>query len=256
MLLVKCEDFNELTNFLKLDYANNLYFFTYLTERAINPNLIFLIAKHRDKIVLTILLTSVHCCITSLDAKYIYAIADQLPPINSIHIVGRKDLVEHLLKVSNNQKRDNHIESFCVFNGKAIFDKPAASQKATASNLDDLIHFYNNNDMLLDAESRLPAILSWGKAYFIQKEQDIVSCALTTTETNDAAMIGAVYTTPTFRNNGFSKDCILNLCQELVLQHKKPYLFYESNNVLLVSLYESLGFCQTNTWMLATRKQY
>ena len=255
MFLSKCEDLTELINFLKLDYANNLYFFTYLNNIDNNPDIEFLIAKIEDRIAAALLLTPVHCCISSLKIEYIYSLADQLPPIDSIHIVGRRDLVEQLLKVSKGPERDQHIYSFCEFSPASIPSTlTTASQKASALDLDSLINFYNNNDMLMDAASRLQSILSWGKAYFVKKDDEIVSCALTTTETNDAAMIGAVYTTPAFRNNGYARDCILSLCKELVSQHKRPHLFYKSDDVFLSGLYKSLGFRQIDTWVLASRK--
>lgn len=130
------------------------------------------------------------------------------------------------------------------------------SQKASQFNLNNLIEFYSSNNMLPGAEFRLPKILSWGKAYFVERDGKIVSCALTSTETNDAAMVGAVYTSPQYRNNGYAKDCISNLIRELVSHHKKPYLFYDASDLFLCEFYNSLGFRQTNTWMLATRKQY
>ncbi|MGE5395995.1 MAG: GNAT family N-acetyltransferase, partial [Chitinophagales bacterium] len=128
------------------------------------------------------------------------------------------------------------------------------SQRAAESDLYDLVEFYDQNDMLLNASSRLPGILSWGKICFIKIDHEIVSCALTTTETDDAAMIGAVYTATRFRNNGYAKDCILHLCRDLVLEYKKPYLFYRSEDDLLRGFYYSIGFRPISDWILATRK--
>lgn len=254
MLLTKCQNITELISFLKSDYANNLYFFTYLGETKRNSDIEFLTAKYKDRIALALLLTPTHCCISTSNVDYIDEIAEQLPPINSIHVVGQKNLVEHLLKRSKGPKRNKHVYSLCEFCQTSISNElNIVSQKASDSDLNNLIKFYNNNDMLAGAAFRLPAILSWGKAYFVQNDLEIVSCALTTTETVDAAMIGAVYTTPGFRNNGYAKDCISSLCDELIQHHKKPYLFYESKNLMLCSLYESLGFRPINTWILATR---
>ncbi len=255
MFLTRCTDLTELAQFLKIDYANNLYFFTYLSEILNSPDINILIARRNGKVELSLLLAPIHCCISTSNIEFIDAVAKQLPPINSIHVVGRKDYVEKLLQISEGADRDKHIYSFCEFIPADIpAEKIMLSFKASKSKLKDLIEFYNDNDMLVNAESRLPGILSWGEAYCIQRDGKIVACALTTTETNDAAMIGAVYTTPEYRNNGYAKDCIFNLGRELVLQHKKPYLFYQANDVLLSRLYESMGFKQINTWMLASRK--
>lgn len=115
MILTKCENTAELIPFLKLDYVNNLYFFTYLGESTDNPNIQLLIVKHRHKIELALLLTPIHCCISSSNIEYIYAIAAQLPPINSIHITGRSDFVDHLLKISKGPERSKQMYSFCEF---------------------------------------------------------------------------------------------------------------------------------------------
>lgn len=253
MIITKCDDPAELSSFLRLDYANNLYFFTYLNEILNNSSVEVLIAKYKSRIVLALLLTPIHCCISSSDINYVNAIADQLPIIHSVHVVGRKDLVEHLLRISKGPERDKHIYSFCEYTPAIVSNNPATvSQKAAESNLKDLIKFYSNNDMLIDAASRLPAILSWCKAYFIYKDHEIVSCALTTTQTNDAAMIGSVYTIPGYRNHGYAKDCVSNLCRDLTSNHIKPYLFYKSDDDFLAEFYKSLGFRETNTWILAT----
>ena len=254
MLLTKCENPSELIPFLKLDYANNLYFFTYLSKFIGNSDIQFLIAKPGHEIKLALLLTPIHCCISSFNTEFIHAIADQLPPINSFHIVGRSDFVEHLLKINIEPERNKHIYSLCELIKTTVLNEIITeSQKASESNLKELIEFYNSNDMLFGAEFRLPAILSWGTAYFIKRDGKIVSCALTTTETNDAAMIGAVYTTPQFRNHGYAKDCISNLIRQVTLHHKQIYLFYDPSDSSLSQLYYSLGFRKTNTWILATR---
>ena len=153
MILSKCKDLTELINFLKLDYANNLYFFTYLSDIDNNPDIELLIAKIENRIEMALLLTPVHCCIASSKIEYIYSITHQLPTIDSIHIVGRSDLVEQLLKVSKGPERDAHIYSFCEYNQGPIPNTlTTASQKAFEMNLDGLTNFYNNNDMLMVAE--------------------------------------------------------------------------------------------------------
>lgn len=256
MLLTRCTNLGELVPFLKLDYANNLYFFTYINEilsRKSDVNV--LIGKLNEKIVISLLITPIHCCISSTNIEYIDLITDQLPPITSVHVLGRCDFVEKLIQVTNGPDREKHLYSFSKLTSMSLpFKQKTSSIKASKSDLNDLIEFYNNNDMLINGETRLTPILTWGKIYFIRKDNKIVSCALTTTETNDAAMIGAVFTKPGHRNKGYAKDCILNLCRELVSNNKIPYLFYESGSLLLTKMYESLGFSKINSWMLATKK--
>lgn len=159
-----------------------------------------------------------------------------------------------LLNLSPGPERDQHIYSFGNLNPGVITNEQTPhSQPASKHHLNDLIEFYSNNDMLIDAENRLPAILSRGRACFVRQENKIISCAMTTTETNDAAMIGAVFTNPAYRHHGYAKECLLNLYRALIADYKKPYLFYPANSVLLRKIYGSLGFNQTNIWLLATK---
>jgi ribosomal protein S18 acetylase RimI-like enzyme len=254
MYLTTCDNPSDLIAFLKSDYANNLYFFTYLSEMHHNPATKILIAKLRGEIVAAILLTSVHCCISASNTKIIPSLADQLPSVDSIHVVGRSDLVEYLLQVCKGPERDKHSYALCEYSWVAAPEYlKTESRKASKTDLNDLIDFYNRNDMLIDAENRLPAILSWGRVYLVEKDDKMVSCALTTTETDDAAMIGSVYTIPDFRNQGHARDCVFNLCQDLISNRKRPYLFYREDNNSLRKLYYCLGFRQINTWILATR---
>ncbi len=254
MLLTRCTNFAELLPFLKLDYANNLYFFTYASELR-KSEVIVLVGKFNRKIVFSILLTPVHCCVSCTDINYIELISDQLPPVTSVHVLGKRDLVEKLMQVTTGPVRDNNLYSFNRLTSiKLSLEQKTTSIKASKYNLNDLIDFYNNNDMLIDCGTRLLPILNWGKVYFVRKDNKIVSCALTTTETNDAAMIGAVFTEPEHRNKGYAKDCVLNLCKELILNNKTPYLFYESGSLLLTRMYTSLGFSKINSWLVATRK--
>jgi hypothetical protein len=67
MILTKCENLAELSSFLKIDYAINLYFFIYFNETTNNSSIEVLTAKYKSKIALALLLTPIHCCISSSD---------------------------------------------------------------------------------------------------------------------------------------------------------------------------------------------
>lgn len=218
-------------------------------------NVIVLVGKVKAKIVFSLLLTPVHCCVFVTDIKYIDLISNQLPPVTSVHVLGRSDFVEKLMQVTTGPVRDIHPYSFSKLTSTRLsLEQTTISNKAFKNDLSDLIDFYNNNGMLIDSDTRLSPILTWGKAYFIRKNNKIVSCALTTTETNDAAMIGAVFTEPEHRNKGYARDCVLSLCKELISHNKTPYLFYESDSLLLSRMYTSMGFSKINSWLVATKK--
>lgn len=254
MILSRCTNTSELIPFLKLDYANNLYFFTYLSESA-DTGAVFFTLKNQDKIELVLLVSPMHCCISTANINHISALSGQLPSINSVHVVGRRDFIEPLLNICNEPERNKHLYLLNEYIPANILNSKATiSQEASRSDLNELIEFYNNINILMDAGNRLPGILNWGHAYFARENNKVVSCALTTTETSDAAMIGAVFTIPQYRNRGYARDCMINLCTNLLGKNKKPYLFYNQDNTLLGSMYQSLGFHPINTWILTTLK--
>lgn len=253
--LYQCNHWEDLTAFLKQDYANNLYFYTYLhhIKKDLAPHI--MIARAHGDIVLALLLTPVHCCISTQNPGFIQELADQIPAIDSLHIVGRRDLHEPFLNIIRGPKRGKDLYTLCEWPLTAFPETlQGQSRKAGPGDLEVLIDFYAGNDMLPGAKNRLPEILSWGSVYMIQVDQHIAACALTTTETEDAAMIGAIYTQPKYRGNGYARDCISSLCSELFNKHKKPCLFYKTENESLKELYESLGFIEHSPWILATRK--
>lgn len=106
--------------------------------------------------------------------------------------------------------------------------------------------------MLAYGDRRLGAILRWGTVYFLKKDDHIVSCALTTTETAEISMVGGIFTKKAYRRQGFSRDCMLNLCRDLTERLKEVYLFYDSDNAALAKMYGGLGFKRIGDWVLAT----
>lgn len=256
MELTRSTNTIELINFLKQDYANNLYFFTYLDEISrCDPGVTVLTAKKNDVIVLVVLISPTHCCISIPDDALIELIARQLPPIESKHILGRADKTLKLLEKVQGPVRKKKIYSFCRLNPEHL-PQPQyfCSIKASRTDLSDLIRFYQGNDMLINCETRLKSILDWGTACFIKEGDKVVSCALTTTETDDMAMIGAVFTNEGRRNRGFAWDCTINLCRDLLERNKEIYLFYESEDSMLTKMYENMGFSKIGAWVVATRK--
>lgn len=255
MRLRECSDIDKLIRFLKIDYANNLYFFTYLSQSSVQQqeNKI-LVGEIDGEIVVAILITPIHCAISSLGAYNIELVAAQIPPINSIHVVGRNDYVEKLLHLNKGPRRQKHDYTLCeMLPGISDHRRLPVATRASHEDLEELVWFYNHNDMLYDAQKRLPGILNWGKIYYVRGNGEIISCALTTTETEDAAMIGAVFTCPEFRNRGYARACLVELGRELLLQNKTPYLFYKSDNVMLAKFYGALGFRKIGDWILATK---
>lgn len=256
MELTRSADTTELIDFLKQDYANNLYFFTYIDEISRHdPDVTVFVARKSGTIALAVLISPSHCCIsTPDDDALIELIARQLPPINSVHVLGRADKTLELLEKVQGPERKKELYSFCRLNPENL-PRPEylRSLKASPADLPDLVCFYQGSDMLINCETRLKSILSWGTAYFIKDGGGVISCALTTTETGDMAMIGAIFTSEERRNRGFARDCTINLCRDLYKKNKDIYLFHESEDLALARIYKNMGFIKIGTWVVATR---
>ncbi|MEW6574429.1 MAG: GNAT family N-acetyltransferase [Bacillota bacterium] len=254
MELVKTRKPEELAAFLKRDYANNLYFFNYLDEIARpDSDATILVAEKNGAIALALLISPTHCCVSAADPILIDALAGRMPPVESTHILGRSDFTLKLLGVVSGPARKQKFYSFCRLNSERL-PRPQTfrSVKASAADLPALMRLYAKSDILANYETRLPAILSSGTVYLVKEDGKVVSCALTTTETPEMAMIGAVFTDEPYRRRGFARDCALNLCHDLVERQKEVYLFYEKEDPLLARFYKEIGFAAAGEWVVAT----
>jgi len=87
---------DELVRFLKRDYANNLYFFSYIGEPGgaspPDPDAKVFVARESGAIILAILISATHCCMSTSNIDFIKGVARQLPPIESIHFYETEDL--------------------------------------------------------------------------------------------------------------------------------------------------------------------
>lgn len=254
MELTRSEKTEELVDFLKRDYANNLYFFNYLDEIA-RPGAddAVLVAKEDGAIALAILISPTHCCLSAADSRFIEAVADQIPRVESVHILGRSDYMLKLLDVIRGPARKQKFYSFCKLNPERL-PRPKNFRSVKASNADrpTLIRLYEKSDIFVNYETRLPAILNSGTVYLVKEDNNAVSCTVTTTETPEMAMIGGIFTDEAYRNRGVARDCTVNLCRDLVARGKEIYLFYEADNPLLARMYGSIGFEETGSWVVAT----
>ncbi|MDI6631301.1 MAG: GNAT family N-acetyltransferase [Thermoanaerobacteraceae bacterium] len=256
MILTRSQKTEELVDFLKRDYANNLYFFNYLDELSRpDAEAVVLAARENDAVALALLISPTHCCISTGNVRLIDAIADQIPPVESVHVLGRSDLTLKLLGVVRGPARKQKFYSFCKLNPAHLPPlKNPYSRKASPADLPVLLYLYKKSNILANHETRLPSILASGTVYFAKQGNDAVSCALTTTEMPEMAMIGGIFTDEVHRNRGFARDCTVNLCRDLAARQKEVYLFYEAGDPLLTRMYRNIGFEETGTWVVATQR--
>lgn len=255
MKLSTLHDKNQLVDFLKKDYANNLCFFHYLDDRITpDPGASILTAGENGAISLALLISKNHCCISALDPGHIDAIAGQIPDIYSHNLLGRRDYTQKLLDIIGEQGREIYTCNFCRLN-KLPEMKGLQSQQATAVDLPNMIDFYKQDEWFPNIETRLPDYFKTGTIFYTAVDDKIVSCALTTTETEDIAMVGAVFTSADYRGKGFARDCVAGLCRNLVQKNKRVYLFHDTGDPIATRLYANLGFVKIGEWLFAIRKE-
>ena len=76
----------------------------------------------------------------------------------------------------------------------------------------------------------------------IQKNGTTISTAMTVAESENAAIIGAVATDPSYRKQGFATKCIISLIQQLTKTHNKNTILICPKNQSAQRLYEKNDF--------------
>lgn len=87
---------------------------------------------------------------------------------------------------------------------------------------------------------------NFGRNYVILDEYGIVSHAATYAEIEDIGVIGGVITRSDKRGNGIGSFIVNRLCQDLILEGKDVYLFYE--NRVAGEIYKKIGFIENIEW--------
>lgn len=144
------------------------------------------------------------------------------------------------------------IQVFCPFPAKLI---PVAHlpvvKQGTPQDLEKLYHFYQRAEgMEPRSKNSLLQTLERDRLFYATKMGKIVAAALTHCETDQAALIGGVYTQPAHRGKGYSHACVQALVETLQSAGKTPCLFYEQNNQAAANLYRKMGFTPQGKWII------
>lgn len=78
--------------------------------------------------------------------------------------------------------------------------------------------------------------------YLLKIDNEVVSMAKITRETDDLCAISAVYTPSIYRNKGYSRQVVSYLCQLILEKGKTPYLYVDKENPISNHLYTKIGF--------------
>jgi RimJ/RimL family protein N-acetyltransferase len=132
------------------------------------------------------------------------------------------------------------------------------ARRATLDDMEPLIDFYIRGFYSL---ARLPTRAAWRARlteqithrtlYLIEQDGIVVSAAMSSAETPQAAMIGGVATVKDYRNHGLSARCVHGLCADLFARGIEQIgLFYLPANKPAARVYAKLGFQGAGEWWL------
>ncbi|WP_117149583.1 MULTISPECIES: GNAT family N-acetyltransferase [Paraliobacillus] len=86
------------------------------------------------------------------------------------------------------------------------------------------------------------------RGYYIERSNKMVSSASTAAENSSSAMIVAVATDPSYKQQGLATACLTRLCQDLLAEGKQLCLFYDNPDA--GKIYKRLGFQDIGYWMM------
>ena len=87
-----------------------------------------------------------------------------------------------------------------------------------------------------------------GRAYFIKEQGTIISCASSTAENSQSAMIVGVGTLPQYQKRGLATHCMSMICRELLVENKMLCLFYDNPSAGVI--YKRIGFVDIGKWSM------
>lgn len=128
-------------------------------------------------------------------------------------------------------------------------------QKATTNDINGLFDFQKGIDEFsLDERNRdsfgKEITSNTGKIYYIKENDQIVSSATITAENSINGTIIGVATDSKYRNKGYARACMIEICKEMIDNSKSVVLFY--NNPNAGKLYKKIGFLDVGKWSMGT----
>lgn len=117
---------------------------------------------------------------------------------------------------------------------------------ATPADLDALTEFYANAESL--SRNRQGVERNLGGTWLVEQDGRIVTAAAVTGQTDQAAMIGAVFTPPVHRRKGYASAVVHAMSAAMHRENLRPCLFY--HNPEAGRIYLKLGFRELGGWRM------
>ena len=246
------KDLPQLLDIIREDEVNNLQFYEYLPYLNNQYERFGFYCKFdEDNLVGALYFSPFNTGFAIQNPLYIYNyFKDMLTKTSSMYIYGRHDYIQRLGEITG---REVHVYRYGFLPIKKYNNGDIAKyvERATRDDIPELISFYDGKDIMIEISDRIGELIDKGSV-FVRKEGDrIVAAALAHSETDEYALIGAVYTEADFQGNGYGMYCLKALVQHLHQQEKTPYLFYEEALQHLDGFYQKFSFQhETDIWML------
>lgn len=193
------------------------------------------------------------CATEDFDLHSFARLIDDHP--DSLVINGHPDLVDPIVAHLERYGVDElHASYYCRLRLDSALPAPAwPTRRATLADVNALTELYASSGMMRrGADGLRHKLEAGGRIVVTEDDGQIVSSALTTAETNDAAMIGGVFTPEPRRNRGYASAAMTHLCAELISERKQPCLFYD--NPAAGAIYRWLGFEDIGPWHMVLLK--
>jgi predicted GNAT family acetyltransferase len=180
------------------------------------------------------------------DWRPLARLVDEYPESQVIN--GHPDQVQPILdRLERYAVRELHSSYYCRLSPDTTLPLPAwPTRQATEADVPALVELYATAGIMRQDADSLRRKLQKNHVVVTEDGGQIVSAALTSTETSSAAMIGGVFTPEPWRNRGYASAALARLCADL--RPKASCLFYD--NPAAGVIYRRLGFEDLGPWSL------
>jgi predicted GNAT family acetyltransferase len=184
----------------------------------------------------------------SADLRAFAWLMDRRGDVQALH--GRDKLIARLARLLRGYEvREQRRLHFCRLPElKPALTSSHSVRRATLAELPALITFYSDAEKMSRDERSVRRCLEQGRVFVVTAKGQIVSAALTNTETRNLAMIGGVYTPLDLRYQGYASACMFAVCQDLAADGKEACLCYD--DPVAEGIYRRLGFKKIGYWRL------
>ncbi|MFC0522379.1 GNAT family N-acetyltransferase [Pontibacillus salicampi] len=239
--LLQKNDEPALLHLLEKDKIHNLPFYGYLPYLSNIDSRFGFYGKYKeDQLIAAVYFSPYNMGVAIEEEGIIHEVYDLLVTLPSTFLYGRKDILE---KMGEFPYRSPHPYAYGYLTPlEDEFNERVAAQ-ATFNDKQQLLSFYEGKNIQLELAELLDSLLAQGNVFVVRNEAGtIASAAIAHSETEEYALIGAVYTNEDDGGKGYAGAVVQALRVHLSHKGITPFLFYEADKKQLEHFYEKLSF--------------